>query len=237
MAQSEILVHIQSNDMDAAVYADSLYLGSASESPYWVDAMTETIRLSTLRAASWSVLPIEIPLRATPGDSVLVTLNFPNYHRIESYPFGAKIWLQEGSNRRLLGLTPFVFSSPGSIDGLFHVELQGYMPGTLKPKKDLWNLYEISLESLVQGNEHSGMSPVVKQRRRWIDWGTAAVVVAAGIVAVHYKFRADRINDEYLRNGDLSLRSRVSKLDDYSGIALGVMQAGMVTLAIRFALK
>ena len=56
-------------------------------------------------------------------------------------------------------------------------------------------------------------------------------------MAVHYKFRADRINDDYLATGDPSLRPRVARLDDRSGIALGVMQVGLVTLAVRFAFK
>lgn len=237
MAQSQILVQILSNDMDAAAYADSLYLGPASGSPYWVHPATRTIRLSTLRAAAWSMPPIQVPLEAEPGDSVRVTLNFPNYHRIESYPFGAEAWLQEGAKRRLLGLTPVVFSSSGTIDGMFHIERKGYIPSVVKPKTDLWNRYEISLKALAQVNERSGLSPAMKQRRSWIDWGTAALAMAAGVVAVHYKFRADQINDEYLMTGDASLRPRVARLDDYSGVALGVMQAGLVTLAVRFALK
>ncbi len=237
MAQSPILVHIISNDLDAAAYADSLYLGLANGSPYWVDPTTRTIRLSTLRAAAWSMPPIQVPLRAGPGDSVRVTLNFPHYHRIESHPFGAEAWLQEGVKRRLLGLTPVVFSSSGTVDGVFHIELEGYLPGVVKPKTDLWNRYEISLKALAPVNERSGLSHEMNGRKSWIDWGTAAVAVAAGVVAVHYKFRADRINDEYLMTGDASLRPRVAKLDDYSGIALGVMQAGLVTLAVRFALK
>ena len=99
VAQPQVLVHIETNDASAAVYADSVYLGLASGSPYWVDHDTDVIRLSTLRAAAWSVSPLREQLIATPGDTVLVTLNFPMYHRIESHPFGAEAWLQEGSER------------------------------------------------------------------------------------------------------------------------------------------
>ncbi len=237
MAQSQILVQIRSNDMDAAVYADSSYLGLVRGSPYWVDPATRTIRLSTLRPAAWSMPPIQVPLRAVPGDSVRITLNFPNYHRIESYPFGAEAWLQEGAERRFLGLTPVVFTSSGLRNRTFHIELDGYAPGAVKAETEIWNHYEISLEPLAGLNELSGISTAMKERRNWIDWGTAAVAVVAGVVAVHYKFRADRINDEYLMTGDASLRPRVAELDNYSGVALGVMQAGLVTLAVRFAIR
>ena len=236
-AQSQALLHIKSNDMDAAVYADSSYLGPVHGSPYWVDPMSSTITLSTLRASTWNVSPIQTFFNAEPGDSVHVTLNFPTYHRIESHPFGAEAWLQRGSERKLLGLTPLVFHSVNTQDGMFHIEMEGYNPGIVKPKTDLWNRYEVSLTALDQVNRQSATSRTVKHQRRWIDWGAAAVAVVAGAVAVHYKFRADRINDEYLETGNASLRPRVAKLDDYSGIALGVMQAGLVTLAVRFALE
>ncbi len=237
MAQPQVLVHIETNDVSAAAYADSTYLGLASGSPYWVDHDVGFIRLSTLRAAAWSMSPLSERLIATPGDTVRVTLNFPMYHRIESYPFGAEAWLQEGSERRLLGLTPVVFASPGIQDGMFHVEMEGYAPGAVMPRYDLWNRYEVSLTALNETGDAAGFSRRVSRDRAWIDWGAATLAMIAGAVAVHYKFQADRINDDYLATGDPSLRPRVARLDDRSGIALGVMQAGLVTLAVRFAFK
>jgi len=237
LAQSQILVHVNSNDSDAAVYADSSYLGLVRGSPYRVPHTTGVIRLSTLQSAAWSIPPIQVSLHAEPGDSVYITLNFPMYHRIESDPFGAEIWFQQGSERRFIGVTPTVFSSMSALDGMFHIELGGYDLGIVEPKTELWNRYQISLTALNQTNHYVGSSRTMKRQRRWIDWSASAIAVAAGIVAVHYKFQADRINDEYLETGDASLRPRVAKLDDNSGIALGVMQAGLVTLAVRFALR
>ena len=237
VAQPQVLVHIETNDANAAVYADSVYLGLANGSPYWVDHDTDVIRLSTLRAAAWSVSPLRKQLIATPGDTVLVTLNFPMYHRIESHPFGAEAWLQEGSERRLLGRTPVVFASPGIQEGMFHIEMEGYAPSAVAPRHDLWNRYEVSLVALGEMGDAAGITPSVRRGRVWIDWSAAALAMIAGAVAVHYKFRADRINDDYLATGDPSLRPRVARLDDRSGIALGVMQVGLVTLAVRFAFK
>ena len=237
VGQPQVLVHIETNDVSAAVYADSVYLGLASGSPYWVDHDTDIIRLSTLRAAAWSVSPLREKLIATPGDTVQVTLNFPMYHRIESHPFGAEAWLQEGAERRLLGRTPVVYSSPGIQNGMFHIEMEGYAPGAVAPRHDLWNRYEVSLVALSQAGDVAGFTHSVRRGRVWIDWSAAALAMIAGAVAVHYKFRADRINDDYLATGDPSLRPRVARLDDRSGIALGVMQVGLVTLAVRFAFK
>ncbi len=238
-AQSLARIDIRSNDMDAAVYADSLYLGLVRGGPYWIDHAASKISLVTSRSAAWSILPIQTSFSAIPGDSVIVTLNFPMYHRIESHPYGAKAWIQKGEERRLLGLTPIVFTTSSEAPfGFFHIEMEGYSPAVLTPKTQLWNQYNVTLSALTQQTKQSGETGSVKKhQRKWIDWSAAAVAVAAGVVAVHYKFRADQINDEYLATGDPSLRPRVARLDDYSGIALGVMQAGFITLAVRFALK
>ena len=236
-AQSQVHIYIQSNDPDAAVYADSLYLGQVHDSPYVVDHTTRLIRLTTPRAAAWSVPPIQTSLQANPGERVDIVLNFPRYHRIESNPFGAKAWFQDDSDRRFLGLTPVVFSTMSTEGGKFYIELDGYTSAVIEPKAELWNRYEVSFTSQVMSIESLGVKARIPNSRRWIEWSAAVVAVAAGAVAVHYKFRADRINDEYRATGDASLRPRVAELDDYSAIALGVMQAGLVTLAIRFALK
>ncbi len=238
-AQSLTYVDIRSNNLDAAVYADSLYLGLVRGSPYWVDHTTSKISLVTSGSAAWSILPIQTSFSSKPGDSVIVTLNFPMYHRIESHPYGAEAWIQKGEERQLLGLTPIVFTTSSETSfGFFHVEMEGYSSAVLTPKTQLWNQYDVTLSALTQQTKWSGESGSVRRhQRKWIDWSAAVVAVAAGVIAVHYKFRADRINDEYLATGDPSLRPRVARLDDYSGIALGVMQAGFITLAVRFALK
>jgi len=236
-AQSPVLVQIISNDPSAAVYADSMYLGHVHGSPFWVHPSTKMIRLRTLMSASWSVPPIETSLLAQPSDTVQLILNFPMYHRVESFPLGAKTWLQFGQQRRFIGVTPIVFQSYGLRDSLIYVELDGYEPTTIQPNMEIWNVYKASLIALESPLvSASDVTTTGKKRRKWIDWGLATIALAAGVLAVNYKFRADRINDQYLETGDTSLRPRVARLDDYSGVALGVMQAGIITLGIRFAL-
>jgi len=237
VAQSPVLLHVSSNDSDAAVYADSEYLGVVHESPFWINSETNTIQLATLQAASWSILPIQMSLEEEVDDTVFARLNFPMYHQIESHPLSAKVWLGNTTERRLLGVTPMVFSTYGLRDSTFQVELDGYSPESIQPKMEIWNRYMTSLIPLDQNISISTVNSVTGPKRKWIDWSIAVVGFAAGVAAVHYKFRADRINDDYLETGDPALRPRVARLDDYSGIALGVMQAGVVTLAIRFALR
>ena len=61
--------------------------------------------------------------------------------------------------------------------------------------------------------------------------------MAAGAVSIHYKFKADRLNDQYQENGDPELRPEINSFDTRAAVSLGVMQVGLGVLAIRFILK
>ena len=56
-------------------------------------------------------------------------------------------------------------------------------------------------------------------------------------MAVHFKFKADRRYDRYVETGDPALRPAIKRYDTYSGVALGVMQAGAGLFAVRLILR
>ncbi len=235
-AQNGVLVHIETNYPEAVAYADEIQLGPARLAPYRVRAATRRIRLTAPRERTWSVLPVITSLNAAPGDTVYLTMNFPFYHRIETQPFGAAAWLQNSAGRTYVGTTPLLYTHGAQISGLFVLELEGYAPEEVEPREEIWNRYELVLTPIdVAAGGGQPLRPV--RRRWWIDVALGAVAVAAGTVTVHYKFKADRINDTYQATGDPALRPRVAALDDRAGIALGVMQVGLGTLAIRFILR
>lgn len=236
-AQSDVLVDVQSNSAAAVVYADSIRLGPVNSGPYWVAADTRFIRLLPVLLDGWSVSPLRQVLDAAPGDTARFTMDFPFYHRLDSDPFGAQAFLEDGATRQLLGTTPIVYETNNPAPGLFAVVLDGYEPVLISPRNEVWNRYQIKLEAL-----DADLSPdqdwnVTKRRRSWIDYASATVGLAAGVMAVHYKFKADRLDDTYRETGDPALRPRIARLDDYSGVALGVMQVNVGVLAIRFALR
>ena len=78
--------------------------------------------------------------------------------------------------------------------------------------------------------------------RTLVDVGIGAAALAAGAVAVHYKFRADAVDDRYRTEGtadfgDESLRDEALRLDRASAVALGAMQVGIGALALRFVFR
>ena len=236
-AQPGIVVHVATNSPSALVFADSLLLGPARSGPHMVASGTQIIRLLPGRERDWSVSPLEHLLEASPGDTVHLQMDFPYHHRLESQPFGAEAWLENGATRSLLGTTPMVHVTDLASPGLFALEMEGYAVVRLTPGEDIWNRYNVALRPLTGEMSLAHTLEMPRRRRVWIDYSAAVLGVAAGVMAVHYKFKADRIDDTYRETGDPTLRPRIARLDDYSGAALGVMQVGLGVLAIRFALR
>ena len=236
-AQSQILLHVESNSPTAVVYADSVRLGLASAGPFRIPADTRAVRLRPGLMQNWSIAPLMVPLAPTPRDTLRLRMDFPFHHRLDTHPFGAQVFLVNGPARTSLGTTPMVHVTSHLSPGIFAIELEGYERVRLTPGDQIWNRYEVSLVPLTEDIGSAQIWDAPKRRRSWIDYAAATLGVAAGVAAVHYKFKADRLDDRYQETGDPTLRPRIARLDDYSGLALGVMQLNLGVLAIRFALR
>ncbi len=93
-------------------------------------------------------------------------------------------------------------------------------------------------ESALQASQMTPQSWRPRSTRlNWIDYSILAATGAAAVVAVHYKFKADDLYRAYLDTGDPTLRPRIRSLDTRSAVALGTMQAGVVTFGARLLLR
>lgn len=238
-AQERVVVLIDTNLPGATVYADSSRLGPAALGTFLVPASTSRVRLVPMTGETWSIAPVSSPLDASAGDTLELFLPFPYHYQIESIPFGASVFLETLDGRADMGRTPVLYTSPQVLDGTFVVEHQGYISEELTPGQDVWNRYVLTLQPVdpqeVQTAELVWRPP--PKRHRWIDYTAGAVAVAAGLVSIHYKFKADRINDRYQKTGDPTLRPRVRDLDIRAGVAFGVMQVGVGVLVFRFVTR
>ncbi len=239
-AQQPVVVLVETNLPDAVVYADSLWLGPASRSPFLVPAHARALRLVPAGGDLWAIEPLVAPLAAAAGDTLALRLAFPHYYQVETVPFGATVFHETLDGRRDLGDTPLLYQTPQPLSGSLVVERQGYVTQQVAPGNDVWNRHVLTLQPVTPPQEAQtaevAWHPPVK-RHRWIDYTAAAVAVGAGALAVHYKFKADRLDDRYRESGDPALRDRITSLDTRSVIALGVMQAGVGVLAVRFILR
>lgn len=227
-------VAIETNHAEAFVYADSTWLGTADRSLFQIPRGTSRIILVSRVADVWSVPAISRPLSGSARDTLALHLDFPFYYRLESIPSGVDIYLTDGSLRQHLGATPLDYVSDTPLFGELVFDQVGYISRRVEPGIDLWNRHLVLLESVEQ------MDPVLSTRMtrsrgntQWIDYVAIGATVVGGLLAVHYKTKADRLYDEYNETRDLALKPEVEQLDLYSGVALGAMQVGLGILAFR----
>ncbi len=180
------------------------------------------------------------------GDSLRLALDLPRRLRIETLPIRAEVALEDGAGgRRPLGTAPLTVDLPADAQGTLVATLDGYQTARL-PLADA----AASGPTTILLDPAPGAEPGLEllpterstRRRTLIDVGIGAATVAAAALAVHYKFRADAVDDDYRSDdpalrGDEALRDEALRLDRTSAVALGAMQVGVAVLAIRFVLR
>lgn len=238
-AQERVIVLLDTNLPEAIVFADALRLGPASQGTFEIPAHTRQLRLIPPGGTLWTIAPVTAPLNLSAGDTLELHLSFPYHYQIETIPYGASVYLETLDGRAAIGETPVLYKSPQIPVGSFIIERRGNMPVTLTPGQEVWNRYVLTLDAVgldeVRSAEMAWRPP--RKRRLWIDYAAAAVAMTAGAVSIHYKFKADRLNEQYEETGDAVLRPQIHDLDTRAGIALGVMQVGVGVLALRFILR
>ncbi|HET6566714.1 MAG TPA: hypothetical protein VFG50_02045 [Rhodothermales bacterium] len=238
-AQQSSTLTIQTNYPQALVYADSLLLGRASEGTFAVPAATGDIRLVVGSEREWTIPPLVrhvAPLQ--PDSSYTLQLDFPYYYRVRSMPFGSGVYVVENGTRRRLGDTPLLYTSAAPLRGTLVVDHPEFGAKEVAVGTDIWNDVNVVLkpDGDAQRAVKLSWSPP-KYHRRWIDYASVGLAVAAGITSVHFKLKADNLFEDYRETGDPLLRERIESLDTRAGIALGAMQVGVGVFAVRLILR
>ncbi len=238
-SEETVHVRVSTNSADALLFADSVLIGRVPSGFVSIPPETERLRLTIRDAKSWSIQPVEKRLDAAVGDSIEIHLNFPYHYRIESIPFGAKVHVEQGKEWDYLGSTPLLHTTNAPLDNILVIEHAGYVLERLDPGLDIWNRHVIMLkpsDELDPTAAQVNWKPP-KQRRAWIDYAALGTALAAGMVAVHYKFKADDLYSRYEDTADPALRDDIHAYDVRSGVAFGVMQGGLGLFAIRLILR
>ncbi len=238
LAQAQSLAIVNSNDPNAHVYADSTWLGLASLQSFLVPEGTALVRVVPRNVGVWGLATITAPVSPR-SDTTIVAAQFPYTYRLETTPVGADIYRILDGERIHLGATPQVSMFDAPIGGLLSFEKQGYATVEVPPGDAFWNRHLAVMRPLSGGTsprtdlhlEAPGRS------KRWIDYVAVGAALAGGILAVHYKTKADNRFDVYQETGNPDLRPRIENFDTRSAWALGAMQAGVGVFAIRLALR
>lgn len=238
-AQTHAAVVLETNYPDALVYADSIWLGYASEGRFVVPTTAREIRLVAREEGGWDIPPVAKPVSLSQADSTYeLRLNFPYFYQIRSMPFDAVVYLEQGGTRMRIGETPVLYRSETPLQGVFRIEHPGYLARQVEAGTEIWNDVEVVLDSEGQHRRATEIawSPPGKSRM-WIDYAAVGLAVGAGIASIHYKFKADDLYEEYEETGDPAIKSRIKSYDMRAGVSLGAMQLGLGVFAVRLILR
>ncbi len=233
---STAVVIVETNSANSLVFADSTYLGKASNAAFEVPATVKQIRLVPPTLNSWSVPSKVKELNLAPGDTLNVAIHFSYRYNIESIPYEAQVFLEKPEERILLGTTPVLHASKDPLRGMLLVAKSGYDPVRLPPGEDIWNAHRVELTRRSDNEIAEKFWHPEERSDRWIDYVAGGVAVVSGIMAIRFKTKANRRYDRYVESGDPTLRGGFERYDRYFAVSLGTMQVGVGVLAVRFVL-
>lgn len=229
-------IRIETNMPSANVFADTLWIGYASQKLFEVSSDVAFILVSPQTADSWFIHPITFDLLETPQSrDVTLSAVFPYHYRLESIPLGATVWNGQAGKGEVLGLTPFTLSLDEPLIDDFIFTLTGYAQKRVTPGNEIWNRMLIQLRPDDSGADVSlpGGFELKNRNGKWINYAASATAVLAGVAAIHFRTKADNRFDDFNENGSRGLKDDVKRLDIQSGVALGVMQVGIGIVAFR----
>lgn len=226
-----------------AVFVDSVRAGAPGA---WI-AVAPGVRAvrAVDDADAWNPRLAERDVTVQAGDSVRVHLDLPQRVRVETLPIRAEVAVvQPDGTEAVLGTAPLsVDLAPGESLAIV-ARLGGYDTARATVSSGAEAPVVLLLRPHPETPDAVAQLPTERstRRRTLIDVGLGAAALAAGAVAVHYKFRADRVDARYRAEdsvdfGDEALRQEAIRLDRYSAVGLGAMQASLGVLALRFVFR
>jgi hypothetical protein len=237
-ASSQAVAVVDSNDLNAHVYADSTWLGLAGLGVFKLPVGTREVRVVPRDVGVWGLATITTP--TSPRiDTVRVSAQFPYAYKLEATPVGADVYRVEEGQRTYLGATPQVSMFDEPMAGTLLFEKPGFATVEVAPGSGFWNRHLVVMRPLTgSGRAAADLQIQMPGRsRRWIEYAAVSAAVVGGVLAVHYKTKADNRFDAYQETGNPDLRPSIEQFDTRSAWALGAMQAGVGVFAIRLAFR
>lgn len=222
------------------VWVDGAESGMVGE---WIAVEPGARQLALVESGVWNPRRSVTETAVVAGDSVTVEMALPYRVRVETMPIRAVIVRTHADGiQETLGTAPLTLDLAPGERAQLAATLDGYLPATVEARGP--EPVTILLTPAPGSQPDVALLPTERSTasRTLIDVGIGAATLVAGAVAVHYKFRADAVDDRYrgldpVDRGDEDLRQEALRLDRFSAAALVGMQVGVGALALRFVLR
>ncbi|MEM0963488.1 MAG: hypothetical protein AAGK21_13235, partial [Bacteroidota bacterium] len=148
---------------------------------------------------AWNPRRSSESVEVSAGDSLVVRLELPRRLRVETLPIRARIVREHSDGRRdTLGTAPLTVDVPTDEEIILIADLEGYQRARQRVSVEA-PLATLILMPEPGASPESALLPTERStaRRTLVDLGIGAAALAAGAVAVHFKFRADSVDDRY----------------------------------------
>ena len=211
------------------VFLDSLKVGRTPLNHVGADSGTHVLRVFFPSASSWNAFMRSQEVHIQPGNDLSVSYEFGSLLSIRSVPSGATV----SHNGTDLGVTPLMIRSNARLRGSLLLSKDQFEPVTVSLSdssnstfflKSLGTARDQSQEVML---EQSGVS----NPRMWATYGSAAGMVASGILAAYFKDQANKKFDLYVSTRNNSYLASTNRLDRQSAIALVITEISFAALS------
>ena len=232
-------VEVVTNAETGSVWIDGAEVGRVGEGPWPVSPGVHTVRLLPPERYGWAVERPQVGVTAAAGDTARVRLDFDYTYSLNSSPPEATVRLltREGKKERAderLGTTPLVLARSDPLSGVIVFEKAGYDTTRIRPGSRIWNAHHVDLRPNARiAHDRMYRLPEEERTRDWLTYLSAGVAVSAGVAAVVYERKANRLQ----ATGDPPLQQKADRYETVSHGFLAGMQVGVASFAISLVVR
>jgi hypothetical protein len=236
---SRSYLEVVSNAETGSVWVDGEQVGLLGEGPWAVSPGVHTVRLLPPERYGWALERPQAGVTVAAGDTAQVRLDFDYTYSLNSSPPEATVRLLSGGNSKertdeQLGTTPMVLARSEPLSGVLVFQKAGFDTTRLRPGDRIWNAYHVDLRPNARiAHDRMYRLPEEERTRDWLTYLSAGVAVSAGVAAVVYERKANRLQ----ATGDPPLQRKADRYETVSHGFLAGMQLGVASFAISLVVR
>lgn len=220
----------------AEVYVDSDFVGIAPKEVAGLKTGLHIVRAFYPSVTSWNCFSRIDTVNIQPGSNVNLMWEFGSIINLNTVPSGASVLY----NREPLGVTPFMWKSRESLQGIFTLEKAGYQ------RHEVFSPGRGYFSSLIWLTKNPDVRPPGdildaqvdgETAQPWMTYLAGSAMIVSGFLAAYFKDQANRNFNEYQKTQDQSTLDTKDRLDRLSGVSFVLTQISFGILAYKLLLE